>query len=102
MILAADPSTVAGANALAGLPVAVVVVVVFLGAWRLNARGDLITGREHRGIVDELRTGHAATVTELERRATTAEADVIRWQSAALRALNVSEAVLGRRDEGGT
>lgn len=68
--------TVGVSEALVGLPVAVVIVALCLYAWRLLAAGKVVLGREH----DELRT------------------DRDFWRSTALRALNLGEAVAGRRD----
>lgn len=94
-----DPSTPAGldlAQALVGLPVAVVIVLLALATWRLNSTGALVTGREHRTIVEQLELRIA---TEADR-ADTSAAESRYWQGITLRALNVSEAALGRREGG--
>lgn len=72
-------SAVGLSEALVGLPVAVVIVALCLYAWRLLSQGRVILGREH----DELRD------------------DRDFWRSTALRALNLGEAVAGRRRDPG-
>jgi hypothetical protein len=85
------------AQALIGLPVAVVVVALALLAWRLNAKGELLTGREHRTMIAQIEH----RLAEAERERDEAKAETRYWQSISLRALNVSEAALGRREGGG-
>ena len=67
------------ANAIVGLPVAGVIVLLALFGWRALSKGDLVVGREHRAALDELAF----------------------YRSMALRLLNVSEAALGRRESDG-
>lgn len=82
------------AQAVAGLPVAVVLVLLSLAAWRLNSRGEILSGREHRETVAQMQI----RITVAEDARDGALDEVRYWQSVALRALNVSEAALGRRD----
>ncbi len=87
-----DP--IALADAIVGLPIAVVLVALVVIAWRANARGELLSGREHRALLREIETAR----DEAHRERDEAKAEVRYWQSIALRALNVSEAALGRRE----
>lgn len=82
------------ADEIVGLPVAVVLVVIVLVAWRAISRGELLTGREHRALIAELEAAKDTAARERDE----AKAEVRYWQSIALRALNVSEAALGRRE----
>lgn len=97
MTAASAPAGLDLAQALVGLPVAVVVVFLALSAWHLNATGKLITGREHREIVAQVEARAAIA----DDRAETAAKDARYWQGIALRALNLGEAALGRQ-HGGT
>lgn len=64
-------------EALVGAPVAVVVVALCLYGWRLLRTGVVVLGREH----DEMKE------------------DRDFWRKTAVRALNIGEAVTGRRGE---
>ena len=88
----AATSSVDLANALVGLPVAVVIVTLGLYAWRQISQGEMITGREHRETVAQME--HRIAQAEAARESAIEEARY--WQSVALRALNVSEAAIGR------
>lgn len=96
LTMLAQRSAVDLGEALVGLPVAVVIVALALAAWRLNSKGELLTGREHREIVDQLNLRLAAETA----RADEAIVETRYWQGISLRALNVSEAALGRREGG--
>ena len=63
------------AQALVGLPVAVVVIAISFMAWRALSAGKLVLGREHDAVVK----------------------DRDFWRQTALQALNVSEAAVARR-----
>lgn len=89
----AQASTDAAASTgelLVGLPVAVVVVILTVLAWRLLDKGRIVLGREHEAIV------------QAERDATDKmEEDRDLWRKIATRLLNVSEAAVGRQSEDG-
>ena len=105
------------ANVWAGLPVAVVVIILALAGWRLLSTGALVFREQHVAVVAEIREQHAAVVTELreqhaavvaelreqidtaDRHRAEALTEVARWQGVALRLLNVSEAAVSRREE---
>lgn len=80
------------AQALVGLPVAAVIVALSVYAWRQISDGAMLTAREHREAIAqmEIRIGTAETARDA------AIEESRYWQSVALRALNVSEAALGR------
>lgn len=79
MLTLAQSSSVDLGQALVGLPVAAVIVILALLGYRALSKGDLVMGREHRAALDELAF----------------------YRSMALRLLNVSEAALGRRESDG-
>lgn len=81
---------------LVGLPVAVAVVVLALLAWRKLSRGEILLSSHHEQIIAQLE----ARIVSAERERDVEAAEARYWQSIALRALNVSEAALGRRDAG--
>jgi len=116
------------ANVWAGLPVAVVVIILALVGWRLLSTGALVYREQHVAIVTEIREQHVAIVTEIreqhaavvtelreqhaavvaelreqidtaDRHRAEALTEVARWQGVALRLLNVSEAAVSRREE---